>query len=184
MALPQGGSSWAWSLLGQHACRTCLLLKLCIVIHPRSLMCCMLFGAGRVAALCSPTSKYSLLVWSKCLPCCCAALDLNMFIVAVLAGTWFAQTLSFAKAKLFAADIILTEPNAAVPLRRFCHAASCTTAAAGAVPCLSLPRACLLLIPCLLQHEMNSPAKTGVGTPVYMAPEVILGDNKYDAKVS
>ena len=34
------------------------------------------------------------------------------------------------------------------------------------------------------KHEMNSSAKTGVGTPVYMAPEVILGDNKYDAKVS
>lgn len=32
------------------------------------------------------------------------------------------------------------------------------------------------------KHEMNSSAKTGVGTPVYMAPEVILGDNKYDAK--
>ncbi|DBB15364.1 TPA: hypothetical protein ACH3X3_003607 [Trebouxia sp. C0006] len=28
------------------------------------------------------------------------------------------------------------------------------------------------------KHEMNSSAKTGVGTPVYMAPEVILGDNK------
>lgn len=34
------------------------------------------------------------------------------------------------------------------------------------------------------KHEMNSSAKTGVGTPVYMAPEVILGDNKYDAKVT
>ncbi len=33
------------------------------------------------------------------------------------------------------------------------------------------------------KHEMNSSAKTGVGTPVYMAPEVIMGDNKYDAKV-
>ena len=33
------------------------------------------------------------------------------------------------------------------------------------------------------KHEMNSSAKTGVGTPVYMAPEIILGDNKYDAKV-
>ena len=33
------------------------------------------------------------------------------------------------------------------------------------------------------KHEMNSSAKTGVGTPVYMAPEVILGDQKYDAKV-
>lgn len=32
------------------------------------------------------------------------------------------------------------------------------------------------------KHELNSSAKTGVGTPVYMAPEVILGDNKYDAK--
>lgn len=32
------------------------------------------------------------------------------------------------------------------------------------------------------KHEMNSSAKTGVGTPVYMAPEVILGDQKYDAK--
>ena len=33
------------------------------------------------------------------------------------------------------------------------------------------------------KHEMNSSAKTGVGTPVYMAPEVILGEQKYDAKV-
>ena len=33
------------------------------------------------------------------------------------------------------------------------------------------------------KHEQNSSAKTGVGTPVYMAPEVILGDSKYDAKV-
>ena len=31
--------------------------------------------------------------------------------------------------------------------------------------------------------SLNSSAKTGVGTPVYMAPEVILGENKYDAKV-
>ena len=35
-----------------------------------------------------------------------------------------------------------------------------------------------------LQHDINSPAKTGVGTPVYMAPEVILGGKHYDAKVS
>ena len=34
------------------------------------------------------------------------------------------------------------------------------------------------------KHELNSSAKTGVGTPVYMAPEVILGEAKYDAKVS
>ena len=34
------------------------------------------------------------------------------------------------------------------------------------------------------KHEDNSSAKTGVGTPVYMAPEVILGDNKYNAKVT
>ena len=33
------------------------------------------------------------------------------------------------------------------------------------------------------KHELNSSAKTGVGTPVYMAPEVILGEAKYDAKV-
>ena len=33
------------------------------------------------------------------------------------------------------------------------------------------------------KHEQNSSAKTGVGTPVYMAPEVILGESKYDAKV-
>ncbi|KAK9918091.1 hypothetical protein WJX75_001144 [Coccomyxa subellipsoidea] len=32
------------------------------------------------------------------------------------------------------------------------------------------------------KHEQNSSAKTGVGTPVYMAPEVILGESKYDAK--
>ena len=34
-----------------------------------------------------------------------------------------------------------------------------------------------------VQHEMNSSAKSGVGTAVYMAPEVILGESKYDAKV-
>ena len=33
------------------------------------------------------------------------------------------------------------------------------------------------------KHEMNSPAKTGVGTPIYMAPEIIYGGNRYDAKV-
>ncbi len=36
----------------------------------------------------------------------------------------------------------------------------------------------------LLQHEANSgTAKTSVGTPIYMAPEVIYGSNRYDAKV-
>ncbi len=34
-----------------------------------------------------------------------------------------------------------------------------------------------------LQHEQNSSAKTGVGTPIYMAPEIIYGGNRYDAKV-
>lgn len=34
------------------------------------------------------------------------------------------------------------------------------------------------------KHEMNSSAKTGVGTAVYMAPEVILGESKYDAKLA
>ena len=34
-----------------------------------------------------------------------------------------------------------------------------------------------------VQHDINSPAKTGVGTPVYMAPEIILGGKFYDAKV-
>lgn len=32
------------------------------------------------------------------------------------------------------------------------------------------------------KHEMNSSAKSGVGTPAYMAPEVILADNHYDGK--
>lgn len=32
------------------------------------------------------------------------------------------------------------------------------------------------------KHEMNSSAKTGVGTPIYMAPEIIYGSNRYDAK--
>ena len=36
----------------------------------------------------------------------------------------------------------------------------------------------------LLQHEANSgTAKTSVGTPIYMAPEIIYGSNRYDAKV-
>ena len=34
------------------------------------------------------------------------------------------------------------------------------------------------------KHEMNSSAKTGVGTPIYMAPEIIYGSNTYDAKVA
>ena len=33
------------------------------------------------------------------------------------------------------------------------------------------------------QHELNSSAKTGVGTPIYMAPEVIFGGNLYKPKV-
>ena len=33
------------------------------------------------------------------------------------------------------------------------------------------------------KHELNSPATTGVGTPIYMAPEIIYGSNKYNAKV-
>ena len=33
------------------------------------------------------------------------------------------------------------------------------------------------------KHEMNSSAKTSVGTPIYMAPEIIYGSNRYDAKV-
>ena len=33
------------------------------------------------------------------------------------------------------------------------------------------------------KHELNSPATTGVGTPIYMAPEIIYGSSKYDAKV-
>ncbi|GAB4823630.1 hypothetical protein N2152v2_010676 [Parachlorella kessleri] len=32
------------------------------------------------------------------------------------------------------------------------------------------------------KHELNSSAKTGVGTPIYMAPEIIYGSMKYDAK--
>jgi len=35
-----------------------------------------------------------------------------------------------------------------------------------------------------MQHDVNSPAKTVVGTPVYMAPEIILAAKHYDAKVS
>ena len=33
------------------------------------------------------------------------------------------------------------------------------------------------------KHEMNSSAKTHVGTPIYMAPEIVLGSNRYNAKV-
>ena len=35
-----------------------------------------------------------------------------------------------------------------------------------------------------VQHDVSSPAKTTVGTPVYMAPEIIMGRQRYDAKVS
>ncbi|KAL6779047.1 SNRK2E [Auxenochlorella protothecoides x Auxenochlorella symbiontica] len=34
------------------------------------------------------------------------------------------------------------------------------------------------------KHELNSSAKTGVGTPIYMAPEVIYGGSKYNAKLA
>ncbi|CAK0784789.1 hypothetical protein CVIRNUC_007993 [Coccomyxa viridis] len=34
------------------------------------------------------------------------------------------------------------------------------------------------------KHEMNSSAKTSVGTPIYMAPEIIYGSNRYDAKMA
>ena len=34
------------------------------------------------------------------------------------------------------------------------------------------------------KHELNSPATSGVGTPIYMAPEIIYGISRYDAKVS
>ena len=33
------------------------------------------------------------------------------------------------------------------------------------------------------KHDLNSPATTGVGTPIYMAPEIIYGSSEYDAKV-
>jgi serine/threonine protein kinase len=39
----------------------------------------------------------------------------------------------------------------------------------------------VFLIP-QLQHEYNSSARTGVGTPIYMSPEIILGGNRYDPK--
>lgn len=34
------------------------------------------------------------------------------------------------------------------------------------------------------KHEMNSSAKTSVGTPIYMAPEIIYGSNRYNAKLA
>lgn len=34
------------------------------------------------------------------------------------------------------------------------------------------------------KHENNSTAKTSVGTALYMAPEVLIGCNKYDAKMA
>ena len=33
------------------------------------------------------------------------------------------------------------------------------------------------------KHEMNSSAKSGVGSPVFMAPEIVFSGNRYDAKV-
>ena len=32
------------------------------------------------------------------------------------------------------------------------------------------------------KHEYNSSARTHVGTPIYMSPEIIMGGNRYDAK--
>jgi serine/threonine protein kinase len=34
------------------------------------------------------------------------------------------------------------------------------------------------------KHEMNSSAKSGVGTPIFMAPEIVFSGKTYDAKVS
>ena len=33
------------------------------------------------------------------------------------------------------------------------------------------------------KHDSDSSAKTGVGTPIYMAPEIIYGSNTYNPKV-
>lgn len=33
------------------------------------------------------------------------------------------------------------------------------------------------------KHEMNSSAKSGVGTPIFMAPEIVFSGKTYDAKV-
>ena len=41
-----------------------------------------------------------------------------------------------------------------------------------------------MLVFCTCSTRPNSgTAKTSVGTPIYMAPEVIYGSNRYDAKV-
>ena len=34
------------------------------------------------------------------------------------------------------------------------------------------------------KHEMNSSAKSGVGTPIFMAPEIVFSGKRYNAKVS
>jgi serine/threonine protein kinase len=34
------------------------------------------------------------------------------------------------------------------------------------------------------KHEMNSSAKSGVGTPIFMAPEIVFSGKTYDAKVA
>ena len=43
--------------------------------------------------------------------------------------------------------------------------------------CLETPAADALAVSffMMVQHELNSSAKTGVGTPIYMAPEIIYG---------
>ena len=33
------------------------------------------------------------------------------------------------------------------------------------------------------KHEMNSSAKSGVGTPIFMAPEIVFSGKRYNAKV-
>ena len=80
----------------------------------------------------------------------------------------------------------------------FCHTGQRFTADAGANACADAgANACVSVVIQFLQtgmltwllrlpapqHEQNSSAKTGVGTPIYMAPEIIYGGNRYDAKV-
>ena len=51
------------------------------------------------------------------------------------------------------------------------------------VELIALPAA-LTLVVREVQHEKSSTAKTWVGSPIYMAPEIVFGGKSYDAKVT
>ena len=61
-----------------------------------------------------------------------------------------------------------------LPRAPACHLL-CPTLPRPAAPCPPPPRPS--------QHDLSSTTNTRLGTPIYMAPEIIFVSKKYDAKV-